>query len=118
MSLEHQDWEPVILKKKHNKTFTNNDMRIGKFQVRTKKSESAQKMHQIDNETETFKVKKISTKVSKEIQKGRLAKKLSQKQLAQAVNVTSKVINEMESGKSLPNEAIKCKIARVLNIKI
>ena len=116
--MHHQDWEPVILQKKQSKTLTNNDMRNGKFQVRTKKSESAQKMHKIDSETENFTIKKISKKVSQEIQKGRLAKKLSQKQLAQAVNVTPKVINEMESGKSQPNEAVKRKIARYLNIKI
>ena len=118
MSFTHQDWEPVILQKKQSKTLTNNDMRNGAFQVRTKKNEAAQKLHKIDSETENFAVKKISSKVSKEIQKGRLAKKLSQKQLANAVNVTPKVINEMESGKSQPNDAVKRKIARYLNIKI
>ena len=114
--MHHQDWEPVILQKKQSKTLTNNDMRNGKFQVRTKKSESAQKMNKIDNETEKFTIKKISKKVSQEIQKGRLAKKLTQKQLANAINVSPKVINEMESGKAQPNEAVKRKIARVLNI--
>jgi len=116
--MHHQDWEPVILQKKQSKTVTSNEMRNGNFKVRTKQNESAQKMHKIDNETENFTIKKISKKVSQEIQKGRLAKKLSQKQLAQAVNVTPKVINEMESGKSQPNEAVKRKIARYLNIKI
>jgi putative transcription factor len=114
--MHHQDWEPVILQKKQSKTLTNNDMRNGKFQVRTKKSESAQKMNKIDNETEKFTIKKISKKVSQEIQKGRLAKKLTQKQLANAINVSPKVITEMESGKAQPNEAVKRKIARVLNI--
>ena len=46
------------------------------------------------------------------------AKKLNQKQLAAAVNVTPKVINEFESGKAQPNEAVKRKIANYLKIKI
>ena len=116
--MDHQDWEPVVFKKQLPKTVTNNEMRNGNFRVRLKQNESSQKMHKIENETENFTVKKISKKVSQEIQKGRLAKKLSQKQLAQAVNVTPKVINEMESGKAQPNEAVKRKIARYLNIKI
>ena len=75
-------------------------------------------LNKIDNETEVFKIKTISSKIGKEIQKGRLAKKINQKQLAQAVNVAPKVINQMESGKAQPNEIIKRKIAKYLNIKI
>jgi putative transcription factor len=116
--MHHQDWETVVLQKKQSKTLTSNNMRDRTFEVRTKKSESAQKMHKIDCETENFTIKKISKKISQEIQKGRLAKKLTQKQLANAINVTPKVINEMESGKSQLNETVKCKIARYLNIKI
>ena len=116
--MNHQDWNPIVFKKQPSRTLTNNDIRNGNFKIRTKQNESSQRINKIDNETEIFKLKKISKKVSQEIQKGRLAKKLSQKQLAQAVNVTPKVINEMESGKSQPNEAVKRKIARYLNIKI
>ena len=118
MTLDHQEWEPVVFKKKQSKTLTNKEIREGKFHTRKKIDENAQKMNKIDNETETFKLKKISKNVSKEIQKARLAKKITQKQLAQAVNVAPKIINEMESGKSQPNEIVKRKIARYLNIKI
>ena len=116
--IDHQQWEPVIFKKKASTTVTKKELRNGKFEVRKKLDEKTQKLNKIDNETETFKLKKISKKVSQEIQKGRLAKKLNQKQLAAAVNVTPKVINEFESGKAQPNEAIKRKIAKYLGIKI
>lgn len=116
--IEHQQWEPVIFKKKQSKTLTNNDVRNKKYEVRNKINPAAQKLNKIDNETEVFKIKTISSKIGKEIQKGRLAKKINQKQLAQAVNVAPKVINQMESGKAQPNEAIKRKIAKYLNIKI
>jgi ribosome-binding protein aMBF1 (putative translation factor) len=113
-----QDWEPVIFKKKIGSTVTSNNLRDGAFAARDKQNPTSQKLAKIEKETETFKIKKISSKVSKEIQKGRLAKKLNQKQLANAVHVTPKVIAEFESGKGQPNEAIKRKIANYLNISI
>ena len=113
-----QDWETVTFKKKIDKTVTNKTLRDGKFVVRGKQDPTSQKLSKIDRETETFKVKKITSKISKEIQRGRLAKKMNQKQLAQAVNVTPKVISDFESGKALPNEGIKRKIANYLNISI
>lgn len=116
--INHQDWQPVVFKKKVDKTVTNKNLRNGSFDTRKKQNPNLQKFAKIDAETETFKVKKVSKKVGQEIQKGRLAKKLNQKQLAQAINVTPKVINEFESGKAQPNEAVKRKIANYLKIKI
>ena len=113
-----QDWETVTFKKKIDKKVTNNTLRDGKYVTKTKPNPQSQHMAKLDNETETFKVKKISSKISKEIQKARLAKKLNQKQLAQAVNVTPKVISEFESGKAIPNEGVKRKIANYLKISI
>lgn len=113
-----QDWETVTFTKKIGKVVTSNNLRDGSFVARSKQNAAAQKLAKIDNETETFKIQKVSSKIGKEIQKGRLAKKMNQKQLALAVNVTPKVISEFESSKCQPNEAVKRKIANYLNISI
>merc|ERR1712146_59090 len=52
------------------------------------------------------------------IQKARTAKGLSQKQLAQQLNMQPQVINEYESGKAIPNNAIIAKIERALGAKL
>ena len=114
----HQDWTPVILTKKPEQSVSNNTLRSGNFATRTKHNPVAQHLTKIEGETETFKIKKVSSSVGKEIQKGRLAKKMSQKQLAQAINVAPKVISEFESGKAAKNEAVKRKIANYLKINI
>ena len=116
--MNHQDWTPVILTKKPEKNISNNTLRSGNFATRTKHNPNAQHLTKIAEETETFKIKKVSSSMGKEIQKGRLAKKMTQKQLAQAINVTPKVISDFESGKAVKNEAVKRKIANYLKIKI
>ena len=117
-NMNHQDWTPVILTKKPEKSISNNTLRSGGFATRTKHNPNAQHLTKIAGETETFKIKKVSSSIGKEIQKGRLAKKMTQKQLAQAINVVPKVINEFESGKAVKNEGVKRKIANYLKIKI
>ena len=59
---------------------------------------------------------KVSTSVAKDIQKARLAKKMTQAQLAQAINEKAQVINEYESGKAIPNNTILGKIERALGM--
>ena len=65
---------------------------------------------------DTFKNKKIDAGFSKKIIQGRNSKKLTQKQLAQIINVKPAVINEYESGKAMPNSAILNKLKRTLGI--
>lgn len=50
------------------------------------------------------------------IQKGRLAKKMSQKELAARLNVPVNVINNYESGAAAPERRLLVKIGNVLGI--
>ena len=50
--------------------------------------------------------------------KARNAKGLTQKQLAQQLNMQPQVINEYESGKAIPNNAVIAKIERALGAKL
>ena len=49
---------------------------------------------------------------------GRLAKKLTQAQLAQQINERPQVVQEYESGKAMPNQQILAKLERVLGVKL
>ena len=57
-------------------------------------------------------------KVGLLIQKGRQAKGLSQKELATKICEKPQVVNEYESSKAVPNQAILGKLERALEIKL
>jgi len=52
------------------------------------------------------------------LQQARLAKKMSQHELANCLNEKNSVINEYESGKAIPNNAVIAKIERALGCKL
>ena len=58
----------------------------------------------------------VSTELKKRIMQARLAKKMTQAQLAQAINEKPQIIQEYESGKAIPNGAILNKLSRVLGV--
>jgi putative transcription factor len=60
----------------------------------------------------------VSSELKKQIQQARLAKGLTQAQVAQAINEKPQVINEYESGKAIPNPQILSKLSRVLGVKL
>ena len=61
---------------------------------------------------------KVSKDLKLAIMQARAAKGLTQKQLAQQLNMQPTIINEYESGKAIPNNAIISKIERVLGAKL
>ncbi|KAJ3073768.1 multiprotein-bridging factor 1 [Podochytrium sp. JEL0797] len=79
----------------------------------------AAKMGKVENEEEDFSVAKVNLTVSKAIQQARMAKKLTQKDLATKINEKQTIVNEYESGKALnPNQQILGKMERVLGVKL
>lgn len=93
--MNHQDWETVVLKKDKPKE-----------KVSYQGSQSDKPL------------KKISHDFKISLQKSRQSHKLSQKQLAQKINVSESLIKEYESGKAIPNGNIINKLNRVLGIKL
>jgi putative transcription factor len=69
-------------------------------------------------ETDELKHKKVDKSLSKAIMQARMAKKMTQKDLATAINEKPQVIGEYESGKAIPNGAIIVKIERKLGVKL
>ena len=107
-----QDWETVTLNKKQNSQATNNN----KNKDGVKLSDEALRLRKIENNDEIQKQDKISVKHCQLIQKARLAKKMTQKQLAQKLNIDQNTVAQYENGKIVPNKQILNKIARELNI--
>lgn len=69
-------------------------------------------------ESEDFKHQTVNKSLSKAIQQARMAKKMTQKDLATAINEKPQVIAEYENGKAIPNGQIIVKIERKLGCKL
>ena len=107
--MEHQDWTTVYTLA--NKKLTNDE--------KSKQKTGLSKEQKIEKQIEEGKmaVKKTSTEIGKDIQKRRNSKGLSQKDLAQKINILPKIIMEIECGKAKHNPQLINKINRILNNK-
>merc|ERR1711972_26765 len=72
----------------------------------------------LDENRETFRHEPVSQDFKLALQQARLAKKMTQAQLAAAINEKNMVINEYESGKAIPNGAIINKLNRSLGVRL
>ncbi|KAG5637709.1 hypothetical protein H0H81_003473 [Sphagnurus paluster] len=77
-----------------------------------------QRIAKLDRENEVAPPSKIAPSVGRAIQDGRMALKLSQKDVAQKINEKPSVIQDYESGKAIPNPQILGKLERVLGVKL
>ena len=116
--LSHQDWKPVTL----HRTYTadeklKNAQRTGQT-TSVNKNTLQNKSAKLDAETENFTIVKSGLTLGKEIQQGRTAKKLTQKQLATMLNEKPQVIQQYENGQAIPNPQIINKLQRTLGVKL
>ena len=115
--MSHQDWEPVIFKKRIPVKVKEAKAKGLTTQQNTNKKnvnyENTVSMRKLENEE--VEIKKIEHSVSKIIQKARMNAKLSQKDLAQKLNLKPTVIQNYESGKAIPNKMILVKMGKMLN---
>ena len=107
--MDHQDWKPVVFKKKIVKK---------EAVVKSNKtSEESQRQKKIE-EGEHFRHKHVELNVRQAIMKGRNARGLKQKQLASMLSVRPDVIINYENGKAIPNSQMLQKMERQLGIKL
>jgi len=116
MSLAHQDLKVVILRKsgKEQQKF---QRKRGETTTITKQN-TTQFKKALDENLDTFKVDKVSHSLKIQIQKARTVNKLSQKELAQKLNVTPSVIQSYENGNAIPDSKILQKLRRILKVKL
>jgi ribosome-binding protein aMBF1 (putative translation factor) len=63
-------------------------------------------------------VREMSYSIQKAIQQSRLACKMSQKELARQLNVTTSIIVDYENGTVVPNNAFIAKMEKIMNTKL
>jgi len=90
-----QDWETVVLTKKSTE----------KKSVAQVDEKVVRDSHLDSNEQETLRHRTSGKDFGKAMQKARLDKKMSQKVLANALNVKQNVIAEYESGKAIVKDS-------------
>jgi len=69
-------------------------------------------------ESNELKHAKVDKALSKAIMEARMAKKMTQKDLATKINEKPQVVGEYESGKAIPNGQIIIKMEKVLGVKL
>ena len=117
--MNHQDWKPVILKKSASQIKASNTVKgktLSNKQPNSNNINSNLNKNKLDGDDVTA-PKYISKAISKEIQQARVAKKISQQDLANALCVKKNIINDLESGKMLENKAFVRRVKNFLKIK-
>eukprot|EP00578_Thalassiosira_sp_NH16_P024201 CAMPEP_0181102786 /NCGR_PEP_ID=MMETSP1071-20121207/14505_1 /TAXON_ID=35127 /ORGANISM="Thalassiosira sp., Strain NH16" /LENGTH=169 /DNA_ID=CAMNT_0023185791 /DNA_START=99 /DNA_END=608 /DNA_ORIENTATION=+ len=69
-------------------------------------------------ESDELKHSKVDKNLSKAIQQARMAKKMTQKDLATKINEKPQIVGEYENGKAIPNGQLISKMERVLGVKL
>jgi len=108
--MDHQDWETYLVNCKPSDGHTK-----GKQGTHKDVSKSVKIEKLVADEKLTH--KKVPKEIAREIQKKRLEKGIKQKDLANQLNVTVSVINEIETGKAIYNGQLLSRIKRKLDIK-
>lgn len=119
--MSHQDWDQVVFKKRMPRSVAENKSRgikVSKERTNTKNEafKNTLNMRKVDNEE--IEIKKVEFNLSKLIQKARFDSKLSQKALADKLNIQVSVIQKYETGKIIPNKTFLYKMGKVVNIHL
>ena len=110
-----QDFKQVILRRNNGSKPGNTGGGSGGVRVEITKQ---QKALLADDDDNTPKVKHFGSENAKILQSARLAKQMTQQQLANSINEKPQIINAYENGgKVVPDNKILQKLRRVLNIK-
>lgn len=75
-------------------------------------------LRKLEESSEEFKHAKVDASLSKAIAQARQLKKMTQKELATAINERPQVIQQYESGSAIPNPQILLKLDRALGVHL
>uniref|UniRef100_A0ACD6ADD7 Uncharacterized protein n=1 Tax=Avena sativa TaxID=4498 RepID=A0ACD6ADD7_AVESA len=129
-----QDWEPVVLRRTKPKAADLKSTKAVNQALRTgapvetvrkaaagtnrKDSAAAAPARKLDETTEPAALDRVAGEVRAVIQKARVAKGWSQAELAKRINERAQVVQEYESGKAVPVQAVLAKMERALEVKL
>lgn len=127
-----QDWEPVVLNRPKPKAAetksakaVNAAIRAGaavetvkKHDAGTNKKSAPASARKLDEATEPVGLERVGAEVRSMIQRARVAKRMSQAELAKRINERAQVVQDYEGGKAVPNHAVLAKMEKVLEVKL
>eukprot|EP01041_Mallomonas_annulata_P007234 gene7234-14761_t len=129
-----QDWTPVVLSKtpKQRAEGLSSAQAIAqakvsgavsterKFAAGENKSAhvSSSGLKKLEDSTDEFKHSTVDATLSRAIMQARITKKMTQKELATAINEKPQIIQQYEAGSAMPNPQIIVKLERVLGIHL
>ena len=108
--MNYQDWEPVVIYKNKNDKNDKNNNNNNKVQNYS----GTNVLKKLEND-EISSLPKIDFNISKELIKKRNLVNITQKELAQALNLPINIITELENGKSGINKGLVNKINKYLD---
>lgn len=124
MVYEHQDWETVVLRKPKcaaaadgpTETVRKISGAAREYSDLARKLEADTNANPTDAAPEMAALPVLSHEMRKTMINARVAKKMTQEQLAKTVNVLPKIIKDMESGKVLTDRAVLQRVNRILGV--
>ncbi len=111
--MDHQNWEPVILRKSAAQLRTD-AIRKGASEVQERKSSEASRLAKLDREEYT-KPKMLSAQSRQELVQRRLAEKLTQQQLDQRCSFPAHTVRDLEANKRAPTSKELATLNRILH---
>merc|ERR1711977_31692 len=113
-NIQGQDWNEISWKKDNSANRSGGQT----TQTQPRRNGPSNKTKALDDADEAGRHETVSLDLRLLIQKGRMAKKMSQAALAKAICEKQTTINEYESGKAQPNPQILRKLERALGVKL
>ena len=108
-----QDWSPMVLSKSGQQRRAENTEQQRNM---SKQSSSDANAKKLDKATEAGKIEMLPRGISSQLLAGRVAKKMSQKDLATQLNIPVKTIQEIEAHKYKRDMALAQRMAKKLGI--
>lgn len=114
--MDHQDLREIIIRGGSVNTKIN-DLRNGNVEAVMKKKVDRH-LIKIDNANEAEAIEKVNMDIRRIVQKTRTEKSMTQKQLAERINVKYEIIRDLESGKLAKDTQLLSKLQRVLGVRL
>jgi putative transcription factor len=112
-----QDWTPVILSKRGAGGGGGGGAGAGAAAPRPGGG-GGSGAAKLEADSDHFTHKTVDVDLSRAIQRARLDKKMTQKELATAINEKPDIISAYESGKAIPNGTLISKLERALGVHL
>lgn len=114
--MEHQDWEPVVLRRNVNKprdAVDRHRLRTKKKTIVNKKKGDHGRSRAIEEADHPI-VQAPSVKIGTAIQKARMEAGMTRKELAMRLSCAANLLTSYETGKANPTNAMIAKMERIL----